>query len=89
MVAGGLCAQPVSPLAPLPEADWLIDPSPIKAEVTHDAAKRELAISNGLVRQVFRLEPNVATVDFKNLKTGEQLLRATRPEARKPGCGSA
>ena len=62
-------------------ADWLIDPSPFKARITKDDSRKEIALDNGLIRRVFRLAPNAATVDFRNLMTGESILRAVRPEA--------
>jgi hypothetical protein len=73
--------QPVGAQSP-PPVDWLVDPSSFKAEVSVDTKDRELTIQNSLVRRVLRLAPNAATVDYKNLVTGEQLLRATGPEAR-------
>jgi hypothetical protein len=68
-------------LAP-PVNDWLVDPSPFKSQVRLDQGKQELAIGNGLVSRVIRLAPNAATIDYRNLVSGEQLLRATSPEAR-------
>ncbi|HUC86149.1 MAG TPA: hypothetical protein VL970_13215 [Candidatus Acidoferrales bacterium] len=62
-------------------SDWLIDGSPFKAEITTNAQKHELVLDNGLLRRVFRLTPNAATVSFDNLMTGESILRAVRPEA--------
>ena len=62
-------------------ADWLIDGSPFKAEITVEAQKHEIILENGLIRRVIRLTPNAATVAFDNLMTGESLLRAVRPEA--------
>ncbi len=62
--------------------DWLIDPTPFKASVVEDAARHELVLQNGLTSRTLRLTPNAATVDFKNLVSGEQILRATGPEAR-------
>ena len=59
-------------------ADWLIDPSPFKARITTDDSRKEIALDNGLIRRVFRLAPNAATVDFRNLMTGESILRAVR-----------
>jgi hypothetical protein len=62
--------------------DWLIDPSPYKAAVRPDAADPAvLHLENGLVRRTFRLSPNAACVDLKDLVTGEAVLRAVRPEA--------
>ncbi len=63
-------------------ADWLVDPSPFKARITTDDSRKEIALDNGLIRRVFRLAPNAATVDFRNLMTGESILRAVRPEAK-------
>jgi hypothetical protein len=62
--------------------DWLIDPAPFKAQIHFGAAKHELTLENGLIRRTLRLAPNAATIDYSSLVTGEQLLRATGPEAR-------
>ena len=59
--------------------DWLIDPTPYRASVS--ATANSLVLENGLVRRVIRLTPNAATVDYQNLVTSEQLLRAVGPEA--------
>ncbi len=68
--------------APAPRpGDWLIAPSPYKAKITKDDAKKEISLSNGLIRRDFRLAPNAATVDYQNLMTGESILRAVEPEA--------
>jgi hypothetical protein len=61
--------------------DWLIDPSSFKARIAEDDARREVVLTNGLIRRTFRLSPNAATVDFQNLMTGESVLRAVKPEA--------
>jgi hypothetical protein len=63
-------------------ADWLIEPAIFKARITKDDSRKEVAITNGLIRRVFRLVPNAATVDFQNLMTGESILRAVEPEAK-------
>lgn len=68
--------------APSPRADWLIDPSSYLAKVVHSADGRQVTIENGLVRRVFQLTPNAATVAIDNLMTGESELRAVRPEAQ-------
>lgn len=62
--------------------DWLINPSPFKAVVKTARDGSEVELNNGLVRRVFRLQPNAACVAFDNLVTGESLLRSVRPEAR-------
>jgi hypothetical protein len=62
-------------------ADWLLDPSPYKAQVARSTDDREVVLDNGLVRRVIRLAPNAATVSFENLMMGESIIRAVRPEA--------
>ncbi|SHM01720.1 hypothetical protein SAMN05444266_10686 [Chitinophaga jiangningensis] len=60
--------------------DWLINNQGYKANVT--AAGKEVVISNGLLSRSFRVTPNVICTDFRNLVSGEQLLRAIKPEAQ-------
>jgi len=62
--------------------DWLVDPTPYKATITRNDQGGEIVMTNGLVVRTIRVSPNAATVDYRNLVTGEQLLRATGPEAR-------
>ncbi len=62
--------------------DWLIDPSSFQATIATNAAKNEIILQNGLVRRVFKLSPDAATVAFDNLMTGASILRAVRPEAQ-------
>ena len=64
-----------------PRPDWLLDGSSFKARVETRAAGKEIVLENGLVRRVFRLAPNAATIAYENLITGEMLLRGVRPEA--------
>jgi len=61
--------------------DWLLDPTPFRAQVRAHAKGREVALENGLVRRIFRLAPNAVTVSFENLMTGESIIRGVRPEA--------
>ena len=63
-------------------ADWLIDPSSFRATIATNAAENEIILQNGLVRRVFKLSPDAATVAFDNLMTGESILRSVRPEAQ-------
>lgn len=60
---------------------WLIDGSSYKstAQTTHDGKRLEL--TNGLLRRTFLLAPNAATIALDNLMTGQNELRAVRPEA--------
>ena len=52
-----------------------------KAAVYTSADKKDIHLYNGLVKRTFRLSPNVVCMDYKNMITGQQLLRALEPEA--------
>lgn len=60
--------------------DWLIDASQAKATVSQTHDGKDIVLSNGLVSRVFRIFPNLATIDFLNLMTGESMLRAVSTE---------
>ena len=64
-----------------PASDWLINPSEYKAQILQNKNQNEIILTNGLIKRVFRIKPNCATVDFQNLMTGESIIRAVRPEA--------
>jgi len=64
-----------------PPGDWLLTPSPFKARVLRSQDQRELVLTNGLVRRVFRLTPNCAGVALENMMTSQNELRSVRPEA--------
>lgn len=59
--------------------DWLIDGSSFRSAITEKEGF--VTISNGLVSRTFSLSPDGATVSFRNLMTGNELLRAIKPEA--------
>ncbi len=61
--------------------DWLIDPAPYKATITHDSVSGNIVLDNGLARRTIRTKSGCATIGFDNLMTGDQLLRSVRPEA--------
>lgn len=61
------------------EKDWLIDGESFKART--NVQEDTLRLSNGLVSRTFVLSPNVATISLDNLMTGNNELRAVRPEA--------
>lgn len=82
VLAPGVRAERPAPSASNPSVDWLVSPAAFKAEITESKAEHSLTLDNGLVRRVFRLAPNAATVDYRNLVSNEQLLRATGPEAK-------
>ena len=66
---------------PTYEVDWLLDPTPYRAGVYAGEHQSELVLANGLLRRVFRLTPNAATVGYDNLVTGAAILRGVKPEA--------
>ncbi len=62
--------------------DWLVNPVSLKAEVYVGSNEKDLILYNGLVKRTFRIRPNVACIDYKNMSNGQQLLRAIKPEAK-------
>ena len=62
-------------------SDWLIDQPKQKADVYITTDKKNIVLFNGLVRRSFRIAPNIACTDFQNMSSGQQLMRAIRPEA--------
>jgi hypothetical protein len=62
-----------------PKTDWLIDGSSFKSEITEENGS--VTISNKLISRTFSLTPDGATTSFSNLMTGNELLRAIKPEA--------
>ena len=77
-----LAKLPVAGSRERPASDYLIDPTPYTAELARSEDGRNLILSNGLVRRVWRLAPNGACVAFDNLMTDQAMLRSVRPEAR-------
>lgn len=61
--------------------DWLIDGSSYKSKVQTTHEGKRLELTNGLLRRTFLLAPNAATIALDNLMTGQNELRAVRPEA--------
>ncbi len=61
--------------------DWLIASSGFKAQVKVDSSQPEIVLTNGLISRTFRTSPDAATVGFRNLITGESILRGVKPEA--------
>jgi hypothetical protein len=62
--------------------DWLIKRPASTAAVYKSSDGKDLVLYNGLVKRTFRLQPNVACIDYKNMSNGQQLLRAVKPEAQ-------
>ncbi|MFN5364896.1 MAG: alpha-galactosidase, partial [Bacteroidota bacterium] len=64
------------------ESDWLVNRSNSKAGAFLSLDERDIILWNGLARRTFRIGANLACYDYRNLCSGEQLLRAVKPEAR-------
>jgi hypothetical protein len=62
--------------------DWLVRPVKEVANIYFSEDRKDIILYNGLVRRTFRLNPNVACIDYENLSNGQQLLRAVKPEAK-------
>lgn len=75
-----LCCLPTAANQPR-RRDWLLVRMDDRAAIRHDEQRRELTLSNGLIRRIIRHVPNAAAVAYDNLATGEILLRAVAPEA--------
>ena len=83
-LAASFCSPQARESSSLPgpgSPDWLVSSGSFKAGVETGDGSATVHLSNGLIRRSFRLSPNTATVDFRNLVTGEAILRAVRPEA--------
>ncbi len=61
--------------------DWLVNSVNYKSEVVKSTDEKDIILTNGLVKRIFRITPNVACIDYQNLTNGQQLLRAVKPEA--------
>jgi hypothetical protein len=62
-------------------ADWLVIPVARKTGLYCSDTASELVMTNGLIRRIWRLAPDAATVAFDNLRTGQGMLRGVKPEA--------
>jgi hypothetical protein len=62
--------------------DWLLDNESYKAIGNYNPQENQIELTNGLIGRTFKLSPNVATVGFDNLMTGETILRGVKPEGR-------
>src|ERR1700722_7723996 len=63
-------------------SDWLITPVAQKAGIYRSENGRNIILYNGLVKRMFCITPNVACIDYENMSSGQQLLRAVKPEAK-------
>jgi hypothetical protein len=77
--ADDLPACPANPERP--KSDWLVSGLALHAIVCRGTHPNEIEMSNGLIRRVWRLAPDAASVAFDNLNNGAALLRGVKPEA--------
>lgn len=63
------------------EKDWLLDASSYKAKVIIDKKEKKITLTNGLIERTIQTEVSATTVSYKNLMTGESIIRALNPEA--------
>jgi hypothetical protein len=63
------------------DPDWLITPTKKPVRVEKRLNGIEFVLTNGLISRTFRVAPNAATVGYKNLMTGESVIRGVKPEA--------
>jgi len=61
------------------KTDWLINGAQFRSSV--EEKNGSVTISNNLVSRRFSLSPDGATTGFSNLMTGNELIRAIKPEA--------
>jgi len=61
--------------------DWLVKKLDRRSGIYRTTNPFEIILTNGLISRTFRVQPNAATVGFKNLMTGASIIRAVRPEA--------
>lgn len=64
------------------KTDWLISKVDSRTEVYRSEDKKDIILDNGLLKRSFRIHPNLSCIDFLNLTSGEQLLRAVSAEAK-------
>ncbi len=61
--------------------DWLVKKPDLQSGVFRNVSGNEIILSNGILSRTFRINPNGATVSLKLLKSGEEFIRAIKPEA--------
>ena len=74
---------PVWNPAQAPKTDWLVDNRNFKAGIYRSLQADEIILWNGLLRRTWHFNGDgIACTDLLNPLTGQQLIRAVRPEAR-------
>lgn len=72
--------QTISQPLEQPTYDWLLDGEKAKANVYATTDGQSVVLSNGLIARTFRIYPNLATINYLNQMTGENMLRAVSGE---------
>ncbi len=67
--------------SPAKEKDWLLTNQSFKAGIYASAGKKDIIMSNGLVRRTFRVTHAVVCTDYTNMTSNRQMIRAINPEA--------
>jgi hypothetical protein len=82
-ILSSLSRLPVYPAttAQAPKGDWLLGDTGYVAGVFRSPDGKDLVMANGLISRTFRVSPYMACYSLRNLATGEEMLRALRPEA--------
>lgn len=60
--------------------DWLLDNKAYKAAILDH--ENQITVENGLIERTFTLMPNAATTSFKNVRSGDAVIRGIKPEAK-------
>ncbi|MGL5563633.1 MAG: NPCBM/NEW2 domain-containing protein [Tannerellaceae bacterium] len=60
--------------------DWLLNSDHAKANVYSANNGKDIVLSNGLISRVFRITPNLATIDLLNHMDNQSLIRAVSNE---------
>jgi hypothetical protein len=63
-----------------PGFDWLINADKSETNIYRTTDNKNIIITNSMVSRVFRIMPNLATIDIINKMTGENMLRAVGTE---------
>lgn len=79
-LTAGLAQLPQKPEFSMAD-DWLINGTTYKAGVYKGPGPNDLVITNGLIERCFRIKPSLACYSFRNLITGQEMVRAVKPEA--------
>ena len=64
------------------KTDWLLNGREYIAKVLQSDDGKELLLFNGVIERRFKISPNLATINIKNLVTSQNYLRSVRPEAK-------